>query len=59
MRWSDKFFYLFVAVGAFLLALFGFCIADWAFAAVTILLTMLWAWLLYCRIRNSDHYNSQ
>ena len=54
MGWFDRLFYAFVIVGAVLLAVFGFCLADWLFAIATVAVALLWAWILYCRSRNAD-----
>lgn len=54
MKLYDVFLFIFVGLGAVILASVGFCLADWAFAAATVLVTIFWAWMLYRKIHRSD-----
>lgn len=54
MKLYDVFLFIFVGLGAVILASVGFCLADWAFAAATVLVTVFWAWMLYRKVHRGD-----
>ena len=43
-----------MGLGAVMLASIGFCLADWGYAAATVLVTIFWAWVLYRKIHQHD-----
>lgn len=59
MKLYDVFLFIFVGLGAVILASVGFCLADWAFAAATVLITVFWAWMLYRKIHRDDSPEEQ
>ena len=59
MKLYDVFLFIFVGLGAVILASVGFCLADWAFAAATVLVTVFWAWMLYRKVRRGDSLEEQ
>lgn len=54
MKLYDVFLFICVGLGAVMLASVGFCLADWGYAAATVLVTIFWAWVLYRKIHQHD-----
>lgn len=54
MRLTDILLYGFVALGAAVLAICGFCAADWGYAIATMLVCVFWAWILYRKTRRPE-----
>lgn len=54
MKLYDVFLFIFVGLGAVMLASVGFCAADWGYATATVLVTIFWAWVLYRKVHRND-----
>lgn len=54
MKLADKMLYALAILAAVALATVGFCLFDWVWAAATVAVIALWAWLLWRKCRKGS-----